>query len=515
MVGVPGRSKGCHACRRRKKGCDLARPHCGRCRQAGIECDGYERERIFVHTDPAPTKGPSKALLPPAATVPRDAIREPFCRTLPVDIAISSSLARSAHRVGFITAIWELGSPNEQACELATILWIAGIQDKPIFLQSPCLQKSVMAVCLSSIGKERKTEWMIQEGLQLYGSAVKTLSTALSRLPPSTPPSDAMLVTTRVLAMHEMISGCAIQGRRHMQVSHAWPTHKMGELALLTARSPDSFAEGASHDMFIDARFMCVIAAVTVRRATILSQPDWTTIPWSKKPKTSRDLLIDIFVHLPSLLNQVDVIAGSNNPELRIVRTTECMEHAKSCERSLVAWFDASAPEGWELAGCPHLDYENATPDDARQANTMCLFWAIYAQVLIIIQSLSSLPSLEDTKYRLQMIRLCCQSISRTIPVFFVGEAKLVGCYQIVSMPMFFALDGLFFTETQTVSKDRLQLLELFLKPSKGGGSLAQFLTGLLEHSPAWQHTEAGKILAIQAQKDPLPGTEGVVTLMT
>jgi len=32
----------------------------------------------------------------------------------------------------------------------------------------------------------------------------------------------------------------------------------MGELALLTARSPDTFADGPSHNMFLDARFMCV-----------------------------------------------------------------------------------------------------------------------------------------------------------------------------------------------------------------------------------------------------------------
>ena len=32
----------------------------------------------------------------------------------------------------------------------------------------------------------------------------------------------------------------------------------MGELALLTARSPGAFAEGYTHDMFVEARYMCV-----------------------------------------------------------------------------------------------------------------------------------------------------------------------------------------------------------------------------------------------------------------
>lgn len=31
--------------------CDLRRPNCARCLQAGIDCNVYERGRIFVHTD--------------------------------------------------------------------------------------------------------------------------------------------------------------------------------------------------------------------------------------------------------------------------------------------------------------------------------------------------------------------------------------------------------------------------------------------------------------------------------
>ncbi|CAK7219317.1 hypothetical protein SBRCBS47491_003806 [Sporothrix bragantina] len=50
MVGVPGRSKACATCRRRKKGCDFLRPSCSQCLRAGLECGGYERGRIFVHT---------------------------------------------------------------------------------------------------------------------------------------------------------------------------------------------------------------------------------------------------------------------------------------------------------------------------------------------------------------------------------------------------------------------------------------------------------------------------------
>ncbi|KAK7988164.1 hypothetical protein PG989_008479 [Apiospora arundinis] len=58
MVGVPGRSKGCATCRKRRVKCDEAKPLCQRCIKAGFECLGYGRERLWRHTSTAsfPTK---------------------------------------------------------------------------------------------------------------------------------------------------------------------------------------------------------------------------------------------------------------------------------------------------------------------------------------------------------------------------------------------------------------------------------------------------------------------------
>ncbi|KAK0745764.1 hypothetical protein B0T18DRAFT_136726 [Schizothecium vesticola] len=500
MVGVPGRSKGCHACRRRKKGCDLGRPTCARCRQAGIDCDGYERKWIFVHTDPGSIISKLKVLpLPSTAASTVDG----YAQALPPEFA---SLARLADRIGCIATLWELQFPQEHACELATIVWVSKVQDEPIFQQSPCLQKAVLAVCLASIGKQHKTEWIIQHGLQLYGVAIKTLSAALSRLPSSTAPSDAMLVTTRVLAMHELISGGATKRHHHLPKIHAWPTHRMGELALLAARSPNTFVESPSHEMFSDARFMCTVAATVIRRGTILSNPDWKTIPWSKRTKTPRDLLLDIFVDLPSLLQQLDAIIDYNDISLSKILTGRCLEQATACERSLVEWLEFSAPEGWGMTGCPNLNYYNATPDSIRDAQLMCFFWTTYAQVLTVIQSLSSSLADANTDSRNSTILVCCQSIARTVPVFFVREAEAVGCYTIISFPMFFALEGLIFTEAPTVSADHLQLLDLFMKPARGGGSMAQFVVGMLDHSPVLQQTEAAKaVMTALAGEATLP----------
>jgi len=151
----------------------------------------------------------SKALRqpPPTASARTHGNRTPASTAFPPEITLSTSLAHSAYRVKCIETLWDLQSPNNgHACELSTVVWITSVQDMPIFQHSRPLQKSILALCLAILGRREKTEWMAHHGLQLYGDAIKTLSAALDRLPTSTPPSDDMLVTTRVLAMHEVIS---------------------------------------------------------------------------------------------------------------------------------------------------------------------------------------------------------------------------------------------------------------------------------------------------------------------
>jgi Fungal Zn(2)-Cys(6) binuclear cluster domain len=51
MVGVPGRSKGCHTCRKRKIGCSQERPYCFNCIKSSRVCTGYQRDRVFIIKD--------------------------------------------------------------------------------------------------------------------------------------------------------------------------------------------------------------------------------------------------------------------------------------------------------------------------------------------------------------------------------------------------------------------------------------------------------------------------------
>ncbi|KAJ4200746.1 D-lactate ferricytochrome c oxidoreductase [Fusarium falciforme] len=52
MVGVPGKYKGCETCRRRRVKCSNERPYCQKCISSGRQCEGYERERVFITGTP-------------------------------------------------------------------------------------------------------------------------------------------------------------------------------------------------------------------------------------------------------------------------------------------------------------------------------------------------------------------------------------------------------------------------------------------------------------------------------
>ena len=52
MVGIPGKSGGCHTCRQRKVRCDLRKPECNRCLVRKVKCGGYNVSPIFVNRDP-------------------------------------------------------------------------------------------------------------------------------------------------------------------------------------------------------------------------------------------------------------------------------------------------------------------------------------------------------------------------------------------------------------------------------------------------------------------------------
>ncbi|KAF6786169.1 C6 zinc finger domain-containing protein, partial [Colletotrichum musicola] len=162
MVGVPGRSKGCNTCRRRKKGCDLQRPACGQCLKAGIECEGYERKRIFVNvTNPA--RGTTVRAAAPAAAP----------ATTP-STAITHSLSRAAYEEKMVDLFWDGyipgapvgGGPANPISRYSHADWALTVQD--LYRTEPALRQTLLAISLGTVGRRDGQQWMVDDGLRFY-----------------------------------------------------------------------------------------------------------------------------------------------------------------------------------------------------------------------------------------------------------------------------------------------------------------------------------------------------------
>ncbi|GKT93743.1 C6 zinc finger domain protein [Colletotrichum tofieldiae] len=129
MVGVPGRSKGCNTCRKRKKGCQ----------KAGIDCAGYERKRIFVNvTHPVATSN-SKAVVPVVRTV----VQTP-------------SLSQSAFEDKVFDLFWEGYMPEAPLCTPGSPIvrysnadWATTVRD--LYRTDIALRQSLLALSLGPL----------------------------------------------------------------------------------------------------------------------------------------------------------------------------------------------------------------------------------------------------------------------------------------------------------------------------------------------------------------------------
>jgi hypothetical protein len=78
--------------------------------------------------------------------------------------------------------------------------WTNTIQE--LYPTDNTLKKAVLALCLASSGRAEGMQWMTEEGLRIYVSALQEMKVALKRQ--SKAKQDAILTTARVFSLHEV-----------------------------------------------------------------------------------------------------------------------------------------------------------------------------------------------------------------------------------------------------------------------------------------------------------------------
>ncbi|KAL7893419.1 hypothetical protein HDV63DRAFT_397687 [Trichoderma sp. SZMC 28014] len=326
MVGVPGRSKGCVTCRRRKKGCDQNVPTCHQCIRAGLECGGYERDLVWVNSTP---DEPSKASFPathfkgliPSRPVPQQRPWRVIYSAKGTNnnnnndntsITLHDSLARSAREELYFSKLISTALPyghllSASASDVLTNGWVSAVQ--AYYHEEPAIRYASLAMSVGFMGVEERKKQITQssqmtlQGFEAYNKAVVQMVRGLRDKKRSN--NNGIIVAARILQFYELFFGKAPDWRAHIE----------GQLALFLARGPESFVSGQSHQLYVDGRILIVMLSIGRRAKSPLRTEAWRTIPWRQIPKSTKDKLIDILEDVPFMLIAYDELRACQNPE--------------------------------------------------------------------------------------------------------------------------------------------------------------------------------------------------------
>ncbi|KAH0432710.1 C6 zinc finger protein [Colletotrichum camelliae] len=408
MVGVPGRSKGCNTCRKRKKGCDLQRPVCGQCLKAGIECAGYERKRIFVNVTPNNPKPKHTALVvvvPPTFQAPL--------------------LSHSAYEEKVLDLFWETYMPDAPTFTPGTPIvryshsdWAATVQD--LYRTDAALRQSLLALSLGTIGRRDKQAWMIEEGLKFYCQALGELNTGLRH--PTRWRSDALMVASRILGLYETI------------------TH------------------------------------IKRRQRCPLSHPIWKTVPWKHHPKSSKDALVDIFVDIPGILEDLDGLRDCEPGVEKEANRSRLVNECWRIDKELTLWLDNMGPTE-EMEDLERRGVESPTMCDVVITSIMTLFWTTsilaYSTLRLALGPKSDTELPERTNPRIY-----CTKIANIVDIFFHPNAGTFGISS-APLPIGMALVYLNSTDEGFNSEDKRKLVSFFGMRANNGIGIGKFLISI------------------------------------
>ncbi|KAK4067836.1 transcriptional regulator family: Fungal Specific TF [Trichoderma harzianum] len=337
MVGVPGRSRGCITCRKRKKGCDRRTPVCDRCVRARVTCEGYETDRIWLNST-ASAASNQECCTPPQLEAVSDIrpwiVSYAKRRDSGPHVVLPDSFARSAREQLYFGLFWNIMIPDgpqfsPESSDLSSVGWTRFIGD--LYNTETALRYATVATATSILGRMNNDEQLRLKGLQVYNWTIQEMIKAVKQ--PNRAKSDSLVVAARVMALYELFFGPdgdpGVAG---------WQRHSEGQLAMFLARGPESFISGVSHQLFVDSRINIILLAIRRRCSTPFSSDEWKTIPWIITEKSTKDKLIDAMSGIPDILVQVDLLARAGTQESADEMREKILPQCREVEAALVAW---------------------------------------------------------------------------------------------------------------------------------------------------------------------------------
>ncbi|RMJ07283.1 hypothetical protein CDV36_013107 [Fusarium kuroshium] len=291
MVNIPGRSRGCATCRKRRVKCDESLPECLACVRMRLPCPGARTGSFFVHA--VPRSYSSNEACSPALRIPG---AQPS-RASAFDQLFVSHFVESFF--GTMKPPPTPGPPSK--------IWL---HELPVFLTSSgssSAKPAIRAASMISYGTLAGDVSIKTAARRWYAEALHHLQCQITKGNVSV--DDSIICAVVMLIHFETWAGTSRK---------AWLRHLKGAAMLLQVAGPERCSRGFMHQVFSHLRFQMFVAAMTENEVPIFASQDWMTIPFRIYPKLIFDQLIDVLFSVLKCLSIADqLIKFDDKADLR------------------------------------------------------------------------------------------------------------------------------------------------------------------------------------------------------
>ncbi|KAH6662280.1 hypothetical protein B0J14DRAFT_496261 [Halenospora varia] len=275
MVGVAGKSKGCHTCIKRRVKCDETKPICKRCTKAGYTCSGYDRALRFLNSFQdgfsACTNGGNivtrvekiSTTQSPPPELGLVAFKDNICFSFLMDNFVWRTYGTPWLE---LAALGNMGKLSLDSCQ---------------------------ALSQVNFGVHYHQGGMQVQGAIQYGGVLRSLIPRLARS--KEPEMGALIVPIMLLLMYT-----SSQGDRAGSGSHV-----AGLTQLLCSCGPEAFYSSTMRSVFESCRATLITVGLITKRRTFLEEPQWRTASWpiATSPTNEQSQLTDVLALVPGLLD--------------------------------------------------------------------------------------------------------------------------------------------------------------------------------------------------------------------
>lgn len=184
--------------------CDKAEPSCSQCLAAGLLCEGYGRDLVWVNAT-AEEEPAGRMRRPQANQLEPWQVRHAGQPGINIDVILRESLAKTAREQKYLGLFWSAYLPNgraftSRACRLSTGGWTAHMGK--LYDAEPTLRLASLAMSASVIGNQNNDRQLIIKGLKAYSEAIQEMAKAVAS--DSRRLGDGLLAAARLMEFYEV-----------------------------------------------------------------------------------------------------------------------------------------------------------------------------------------------------------------------------------------------------------------------------------------------------------------------